>query len=318
MRHRWPTPRASRTSFLVAALATAASHASVARADDVTLAQCIVANDQALDLQHAGKLLAARKAFATCAAPACGPEVSDACQKGIGEVNNALPTIVFVPKNGAGEDVPGVALFVDGAPSTGRIDGSAVVLDPGVHVFRFEAAGQAPVTKEFVLRAGDTKRTETILIGPPPPPAPPPPAPKAQAIEIHVVDEHGAAGPKYDSTGNAQRIAGTLVLAIGLPLTLIGGATEGIVAWSQWDSAKTDCQNLGCGPGSKAQNERHEALVAATSADIWAAAAGVVLVGGIVLRVTAPRRLIAGLDEVQVAPVALAGGGGLLLRGEFQ
>jgi hypothetical protein len=260
-------------------------------------------------------LLEARKALALCAAPSCGTEVSDACQRGIAEINAILPSVIFAPRNGAGEDVAGVKLSVDGVPYSERLDGSAVVVDPGEHEFRFEVAGQQPVSKRFVLRDGELNRREEILIGPPGPRR------AAQPGEnIVVVNSVAPAGrPELDSTGSVQRTVGTVLLAVGLPIGVIATAGYGIAAAVNWSSAKTDCQRNECGPGSTAQNERQSAGSAASSANIAGVLTGVVLAGGIVLRVTAPARrpLAPSPTDVHVVPTVSDRGGGVLVSGRF-
>lgn len=301
---------------LMSTLAVSAA-SRCARAEDETLSKCIAENDQGLDLRKQGRLLEARKALASCAAPSCGAEISDACQRGIAEINAILPSVIFVPRNGAGEDVAGVKLSVDGVPYSERLDGSAVVVDPGEHEFRFEVAGQQPVSKRFVLREGELSRREEILIGPPPA------APRrvAQPGEnIVVVNSVAPTGrPELDSTGSVQRTIGTVLLAVGLPVGVIATVSFGALAAANWSSAKNDCQPNACGPGSTAQSERQSAGSAASSANIVGVLTGVVLVGGIVLRVTAPARrpLVPHPTDVQVVPTVSDRGGGVLLRGSF-
>lgn len=292
--------------------------AGTARAQDAAIAACIAANDRGLDLRHRGQLLEARRAFAECASAACGAEVDEACEKQIAEIGELLPTVVFVPKNGAGEDVARVRLYVDGTPYAERLDGSAVVVDPGEHEFRFETAGQPPVTKRFVLREHEQNRREEILIGPP---ARPPPAPKPNvaAAPSVIVFNQGPGPRQLDSTGSFQRTTGTLLLAVALPVALVVGLTYGGLAASKWSSAQDDCKTS-CGAGSTAQKELSDARSAATGADIAVSLAGVALVGGIVLRVTAPSRrpIRSSTSGIRVLPVVSDRSGGLAAVGSFQ
>jgi hypothetical protein len=110
-----------------------------------------------------------------------------------------------------------------------------------------------------------------------------------------------------------------VLLTVGLPIGVIATAGYSIAAAANWTSAKQDCQPNACGPGSTAQNERQSAGSAASSANIAGVLTGVVLVGGIVLRVTAPaRRPIAPHPtDVQVVPTVSDRGGAVLVRGSF-
>jgi len=299
---------------LVSALAVSTASRS-ARADDETLSKCIAQSDQGVDLRKHGRLLEARRALALCAAPSCGPEISDACQKGIAEINAILPSVVFVPRNGAGEDVAAVKLAVDGTPYAERLDGSAVVIDPGEHEFRFEVAGQQPVSKRFVLREGEVNRREEILIGPPPPAPHAAPQPAQSIVVVNSVTPAGK--PQLDSTGSFQRTIGTVLLAVGLPIGVITTATYGVIAGMKWSSAPDECK-ASCGPGSPAQQDRQAAGSAASSANVAGVLTGVVLAGGIILRVTAPaRRPLAPPSEVRVVPTVSDRGGGVLVSGSF-
>ena len=56
-------------------------------------------------------------------------------------MDRAVPSIVFQVKDGAGNDVPGVKITMDGQPRDEHA-GSALTLDPGEHAFTFEAPGQ--------------------------------------------------------------------------------------------------------------------------------------------------------------------------------
>lgn len=300
---------------LMSTLAVSAA-SRCARAQDESLSKCIAENDQGLDLRKHGRLLEARKALALCAAPSCGADISEACQRGIAEINAILPSVIFVPRNGAGEDVAGVKLSVDGVPYSERLDGSAVVVDPGEHEFRFEVVGQQPVSKRFVLRDGELNRREEILIGPPPPS----PRPARPAENILVVNSATSSGrPELDSRGNVQRTIGTVLLAVGLPIGAIATVSYGTIAAVNWSSATSDCKPNACGPGSTAQDERQRAGSAASSANIAAVLTGLVLVGGIVVRVTAPARRPIGPppSDVHVVPTVGDHGGGVLLTGSL-
>src|SRR5690349_20959328 len=108
---------------------------------------------------------------------------------------------------------------------------------------------------------------------------------------------------------------GTLLLAVGLPAGLIASLAYGGVALAKWNNAQTECNSGPCGAGTTAQQELQDARDKATISTILSVATGAVLVGGIVLRVTAPSRPS---TTPTVVPVASSTGGGLLLQGGFQ
>jgi hypothetical protein len=303
-------------------IATALSSSS-ARADDA-IAQCIAQNDQAVNLRRAGKLLEARKVRAQCASPACGPDISDNCQKEAAVLGELIPTIVFATKDGSLRDLPNVRLTVDGVALPGTLAGIPISLDPGDHEFRFESAGETPVVKHFVLLQGEHERRETIVIGNPPPQPAPPVAPQP-TVQPQVVQLQWQPPPGYhpamDSTGNTQRLFGTLLLAVGIPVTVIGTLAYGGIAMGKWQSAKNDCTTkTNCGTGSTAQNERSDALNAATDSTIFGIGVGVALVGGVLLRATAPanRPLQPPREALRLEPAVGPKGAGAFLTGVFQ
>jgi hypothetical protein len=143
---------------------------------DMTKDQCVDANAQAQALRKDGKLSAARDQLRACAAASCPAMVRDDCTRRLDELDKVQPTIVFMAKDAAGQDVRGVVVAVDGATLTHKIDGSELPVDPGEHVFTFTAPGQPPVTKTFVLGVGEKDRREQVLIGGGPPASPTQPA----------------------------------------------------------------------------------------------------------------------------------------------
>ena len=137
-----------------------------ASAADPTTADCLSGADRALDLRSAHKLRAAREKLLICAAASCPGDVRNECIRRLDQVNAAIPTIVFETKDGAGNDVAGVKVTMDGQTLTDRLEGTALSIDPGEHTFTFEAPGQPTVQKPFVIREAEKERRERIQFGP--------------------------------------------------------------------------------------------------------------------------------------------------------
>jgi hypothetical protein len=148
---------------LVAGLLLAPAPASAA---DPTTADCLSGADRALDLRSAHKLRAAREKLLICAAASCPGDVRNECIRRLDQVNAAIPTIVFETKDGAGNDVGGVKVTMDGQTLTERLEGTALSIDPGEHAFTFEAPGQPSAQKSFVIREAEKERRERIQFGP--------------------------------------------------------------------------------------------------------------------------------------------------------
>jgi hypothetical protein len=152
---------------LVGALLSAAALLPAAAAQaDMTKEQCIDANAKGQDLLHDGKLTAARVELQSCAAATCPAMIQGDCTKRLDDLERRQPAIVFDAKDASGNDLSAVSVTMDGAPLLEKLDGKALHLDPGEHVFVFTTAGAPPVTKKLVLVESDQARREHVVFSP--------------------------------------------------------------------------------------------------------------------------------------------------------
>jgi hypothetical protein len=121
-----------------------------ARADAKT---CIDAAEQGQNLRGTNKLVAAKLAFAGCAADTCPAAIRKDCAQWVLEVESAIPSLVFGAKID-GADATAVRVFIDGALAAQSLDGRAVPIDPGPHVVRFETSGLPPLERSVVVNEG--------------------------------------------------------------------------------------------------------------------------------------------------------------------
>ena len=149
------------------------SASALARADEKSA--CIAASDEGQQLKIDGKLTLARKRLLTCARAECPAIVRQDCAQWMAEVDAALPTVVLGARDAEGRDLIAVRVLEDGAPVVDHLDGRPFPVDPGPHVFRFEAAGATAVEVRVLARAGEQNRAITAAFGPAP--RPPPSAP---------------------------------------------------------------------------------------------------------------------------------------------
>ncbi|HSY24889.1 MAG TPA: hypothetical protein VK841_22345, partial [Polyangiaceae bacterium] len=151
--------------LLAAAVLVALASASwPADADDDA---CIAAAEEALTLRKQQHLQEALVLIAACVDSACPTEVRAVCERRASELEAAMPTIVFVAHDGLGNDLTAVKVTVDGALLTARLDGRAWRVDPGPHVFRWEAAGFSPVEKTLLVGEGEKERREVVAFAAP-------------------------------------------------------------------------------------------------------------------------------------------------------
>jgi hypothetical protein len=214
-----------------------ATPASV-RADDA-IAQCIAASERGLDLKEHGKLLEARTVLAACASPSCGAEIKETCEKRIVEANERIPKILFDAKDPAGADIAGVTVTVDGGVQIAAANGQPIELDPGRHVFRFEASGRAAVERVFVLDEKVKDRRERITLA-----TQPSGLASAAPSSLEATTGRVAAPVRSASTSGAGPLpwvfGGIGVASLGL------GSFAGIQALSLASTIRNNCPNHIC------------------------------------------------------------------------
>jgi hypothetical protein len=268
---------------------------SVAHAQDMQT--CIASNEKSISSRKAGKFHDAIQELRTCASDSCLADIRSVCQQRISEINAAMPSIVFGAKDGNGADLTAVKVIVDGHPLSDVLDGSAIPVDPGQHVFVFEVVGQPRLERSFVIREGEKRRREVIVIGASMP-----------------------ARGETPSGGHGSR--GTIGLVIG-GVGIAGvavGSVLGLMASSKWTSSKQECGTAGCSAldHAAATTDHDSALTLATGSTIAFIAGGAVLALGAVLFFTAPAGGEGSTTEaVHVVPAVGPGTGGLLVKGVF-
>jgi hypothetical protein len=277
-------------------------------AADVTKAQCIQANTEGQSLRRAGRIAEAREQLRICGDPRCPGILHTDCTKRLDELEEAQPTVVFHAKDGSGQDLSAVKVAIDGRPLADKLDGTALLVDPGEHVFTFTAPGEDPVTKTFVLQEGAKGRQEQIVIGKPAPPGDdsrPPPVDK-----LAKKDEAGGMG--------AQKFMALTVGVVGVAGVAVG-AIFGATANSQWSQAQNDCGS-GCGPNSVAQGQRSDALSNATVSTVGFGVGAAAIAASLILWLSAPSPDAQGQApsaHLRVAPSYASNRGALLVHGEF-
>lgn len=239
---------------------------------DMTKAQCVDANTQAQSLRRAGKFADARAQLRTCADPSCPALVQSDCTTRLDELNKAQPTIVFTARDVSGADVGAVTVTVDGKPLASTLDGTAIAVDPGQHVFTFTAAGRPPVTRTLILAEGDKDRREVVDLGggaEAVPATPPPAATAAPAVPAQ------ATAPGSEG-GHAMRTAGFVVGGVGIAAIAVG-TYFGVTALSQKSDADGACGGHGAVCPTAAQTSAAQSKLqdARTSGWISTAAIGV-------------------------------------------
>jgi hypothetical protein len=313
---------ARRKVFLVvapiAALVAVVSRPALA---DVTKDQCIDANGDAQGLRREGKLSEARDKLLLCASRSCPAIVRDDCAKRLDELERAQPTVAFEVKDASGADVTAVKVTVDGKPFADRLDGTALRVDIGQHVFTFEVAAHAPITRTLVMTEGEKGRREVIAVETASSPAPAPAASPA----THEATATRAGPPETEPRPagggmETQRVVGLLAAGVGVAGVAVG-SVFGLMGFSEKNKQLAECSPQSpCTSQTQplAASDRSTGLTDATISTATFIAGGALLaVGGLLFLTGANSVEPAKSTGLVVTPSMGPGGGGMFLNGRF-
>jgi hypothetical protein len=235
---------------LIGSLALAVVAPSSAEADGPKV--CAEAYEKAQEERKAGRITASIECLTKCAAQTCPSFVSKDCIQWLIEAQNAQPSVVFAVWRD-GEELSVVEVTMDGRLLTETIDGKAIPLDPGAHVFVVRAADGASSERSFIIREGERNRLIGIeLSGKPPVTTPVPP------VEAAV---HNGQSPLADAS--AAKPARSW-----LPYGLVGVGVIGVsgfAAFGLWGRSQKNDLEDSCAPfcpASKVDEVRTKYIVA--------------------------------------------------------
>jgi hypothetical protein len=262
---------------------------------------CVAAFEEAQALNNAGKYLEAAERGRVCTDASCGEVVTPVCTKLYEAIMNATPTLVPAARDADQNDLADVRLFVDGKLVREKLDGSPLSLDPGTHVFRFEARGLPAVERSQIVRPGEKLRVVSVTLVDPR--KPPPPAPASS----HGPVEPAPTAPKPPSVFVSRSAAAATGVLAGVGALALAGF--GLLRWS----GMTDFNNLvtTCKPDCTANSVdsvREKLIISDVALGVGVAAAGTAL--GLL-----GARFAAGSStEIRVVPQSTGGAAQLAIR----
>ncbi|WP_156041012.1 hypothetical protein [Chondromyces apiculatus] len=187
---------------------------------------CATAYEETQSLRSDGKLQAARDKAVLCAADACPAVVRGDCTRWLQEIEDSQPTVVFHVTAPDGRETADVRLQIDGKLTHERLDGTALPIDPGEHLLRFEIPGADPIEQRHVIREGEKLRAISVSFAPEPPPS-------------------TASGPSSalpDDTTASRGTPGLVWVLGGIGIASLGvGATFGILGITQKSDLEDTC-----------------------------------------------------------------------------
>jgi len=158
--------------YMLAPIVGVVVTASVVRAATPTENECGAASRSAKQLRSAGNLSAARARLAGCLSTGCSSQLREECARHQAAIVAAMPAVVLEAKDEVSNNVSAVRVTMDGAPLLDRLDGTAILVDPGEHRVAFEAAGFRRAEATFVARESQKNLRVVVYLASGPSPAP--------------------------------------------------------------------------------------------------------------------------------------------------
>ncbi len=236
----------------------------------------MVAADRGQDLRDAHKPLEARQQFRICAATTCPKVVQDDCTRWLEATEAAVPSVVVTAKSDAGVDLVDVTVSVDGQPFATKLNGESLSLDPGAHVFHFEAKGVGSLDREVVVAEGERNQHVAVVLKVSVPAPAPEPEPASRSSSL-------ASTPDGLGTQKILAAAAGGVGVVGLGV----GTVLGLVALSTRSAANGICPGATC-PTQLGSEKWRDAVAASNGSTAALIVGGAGLLAAATLWFTAP------------------------------
>jgi hypothetical protein len=290
-----------------------------ARGAEPSVDECLSSNESAIKLRNDHKLRASRAQLLVCAASSCPTEIREECERRLAEANAQLPSIVIEVTDADGRELTAVKVSVDGEVVAEKLDGTAILMDPGEHALKLEMPGRQPVSARIVAHEGEKGRREKYAFGPAGPASPPPASSQAQQPGQTQTSADTASTETGMPTGRkvALAIGGLGVVGIGV------GSVLGIMAKSAWDSSQSECATpTNCPHRDDALRDHDSASGLALGSTIAMTVGFVGLAGGALLwfitpSTQSPPPAATSTSQVRLVPWATQQSGGAFVAGTF-
>jgi hypothetical protein len=136
--------------------------ASADRGGDVRA--CTAAYKSAEEREQASHLVEARELWAACAKASCGSFLLQECTTRYTSLDGDIPSVVPLVTDQAGVVRLDVEVTADGAPLASHLDGRALLVDPGMHEFKFKLEKGVTVTQKILILQGQRNRQLSIVL----------------------------------------------------------------------------------------------------------------------------------------------------------
>jgi hypothetical protein len=265
-----------------------------ARAGDPTTLDCLTANENALTLRNQFDLRATRAQLLVCSAASCPADIRNECIRRMGEVNVAMPTIVFDAKDAGGRELIDVTVKMDGELLAQRLEGISLSIDPGQHTFTFEVPGHPALSQRLLILEGEKDRRARITFE------------TIGRVQVASPPRGDASGAEATAAAGGERLGTTKLVSLilgGVGVAALGvGIGYGLVAISRRDAAAAICQAQ-CTPGTDGVERWNRARAAGDVATVASLVGIVGVASGVTLWLLAkPHAAQAPRAQVSLAP----------------
>jgi hypothetical protein len=121
-------------------------------------ATCTEAFSAAPEQIKKGQFALAHVALLRCAEEPCPHAMRPLCAEELRQLEPRVPSVVLSARSSEGKDVVDARVLDHGVVIASSLDGRAVDVDPGLHVFRFERPGEAAQDVQVLVREGEKDR----------------------------------------------------------------------------------------------------------------------------------------------------------------
>jgi hypothetical protein len=188
--------------------------------------RCATKFEEGQRLRKDGKLKAASEALIACSQQECPEFIAKECTSLYTEAQASLPSVIVSATDAQGQSVLDVTVQIDGQPLVEQLDGRAIAIDPGMHVFQVERAGSQPVIVKALVAEGEKNKLVTAKFD----------DGAAKTGKLTPADEPLTLAPKPAPSKVPAILIG------GLGLAAIGAGTAlHFMANSAYEDAKNSC-----------------------------------------------------------------------------
>jgi hypothetical protein len=178
--------------------------------------------------RKSGNLIRAKE-LATQCIQACPAFARADCVRWTHEIDDATPTIVFRI-----EGAPDAATFIDDKLVAEHLDGRAIAVEPGRHIFRAQLVSGEVQSVELVISEGDKRKGVSLTFGN---------TSKPKRLPATLAKDDDVTQPERGTLHPLVWAGGATLLAGSLLGTIAGG-----VALAKAGDVRNNCPNKTCPP----------------------------------------------------------------------